>query len=431
MFDFETLIEEEGEAFRQSIEEPDNPPVILPTLASSQRLHLIQGRPWKYALGDFMADAKDGECWFAPERYTRGDLLLSVLKTQPPVLLCLERARAKPKGPSINVGTRGLYFHRLVPVHVIEQRAGVTLPHAPATLRKKVAAVVLDGIATELSNPTDWHDSAVGCRSGAGCRIPTGVQAATLMAAQGVCQACGRDFGALLDGRGIAGLEVHDLGELAKPSDNTDDDADQESDRRAELSAMTLKALRKLAMAAGFAAEEVSTTNRDEIIESLICDELAAEDNGNNEIPSDEDVEYGPFTGAEGHSQIEQKNWNRPHVMYTPVHRAGSVVDDEADEDEDAIVDAVMGRDDEMKRFAVLCGGCHLLAHSVGSPSVETIRLAWRPACPQCGAHPPNAILWGLPAGPVDDPYVTYGGCDVDGDPAKWHCTDCGLQWGR
>ena len=66
MFDFETLIEEEGEAFRQSIEEPDNPPVILPTLASSQRLHLIQGRPWKYALGDFMADARDGECWFAP-----------------------------------------------------------------------------------------------------------------------------------------------------------------------------------------------------------------------------------------------------------------------------------------------------------------------------------------------------------------------------
>jgi hypothetical protein len=25
MFDFETLIEEEGEAFRQSIKEPDNP----------------------------------------------------------------------------------------------------------------------------------------------------------------------------------------------------------------------------------------------------------------------------------------------------------------------------------------------------------------------------------------------------------------------
>src|SRR5450631_194118 len=87
IFDFETLIEEEAEAFRQSIEEPDNPPVILPTLASSERLHLIQGRPWKYALGDFMADARDGECWFAPERYTRGDLLLSVLKTQPPVLL--------------------------------------------------------------------------------------------------------------------------------------------------------------------------------------------------------------------------------------------------------------------------------------------------------------------------------------------------------
>jgi hypothetical protein len=430
ILDFETLIEEEAEEIRQSIEEPDKPPVILPTLTGSQRLHLIQGR--KYALGDYMADARDAQCWFAPERYTRGDLLLSVLKTQPPVLLCIERARTKPKGPSINVGTRGLYFHRLVPVHVIEQRAGVTLPQAPATLRKKVAAAVLDAIATELSNPTAWLDSAVGGRSGAGCRIPTGVQAAALMAAPSVCQACGRDYGALLDGRGIAGLEVHDLGGLARSSDNTNgDDTDPQSDRRAELSAKTLKALRKLAMAAGFAAEEVSTADRDEIIESLICDELAAEDNGNNDIPPEEDDEYGPFTGAEGHTQIEQKNWNRPQAMYTPVHRAGSVGDDEADEDEGVMLDAVMGRDDEMNRFAVLCGGCHLLTHSVGSPSVETVKLAWRPACPRCGAHPPNAILWGLPAGPVDDPYVTYGGCDVDGDPAKWHCTGCGLQWGR
>jgi hypothetical protein len=185
MFDFETLLEEEEE-WRRSHEKPNNPPVILPTLTGSQRLHLVQGRPWKYALGDYMADARDGEFWFAPERYARGDLLLSVLKTQPPVLLCLERARTKPKGPSINVGTRGLYFHRLVPVQVIEQRAGVTLPQAPATLRKKVAAAVLDAIATELSNPTDWLDPAVGWRSDARCNIPTGVQCATLMAAQGV-----------------------------------------------------------------------------------------------------------------------------------------------------------------------------------------------------------------------------------------------------
>jgi hypothetical protein len=235
---------------------------------------------------------------------------------------------------------------------------------------------VLDAIATELSNPTDWLYSELRWRSGARCRIPTGVQAATLMVAQGVCQACGRDFGALLDGRGIAGLEVHDLSELANFSDNTDgDDTDPQSDRRAKLSAKTLKALRKFAIAAGFATEEVATADRNEIIESLLHDELAAVDSGNNEIPPEEDDGYGPFTGADGHTQIEQKNWNRPQVMYTPEHRSRSVGDDEADEDEDAILDAVMGRDNEMKRFAVLCGGCHLLTHSVGSPSVETIRL--------------------------------------------------------
>jgi hypothetical protein len=276
IFDFETLIEEEAEELRQSIEQPDNPPVTLSTLASSQRLHLIQGRPWKYALGDYMADAGDGEYWFAPERYTRGDLLLSVLKTQPPMLLCLERARTKPKGPSINVGTRGLYFHRLVPVHVIEQRAEVTLPRAPATLRKKVAAAVLDAIATEFSNPTDWLDPGIWPKSGAGCRIPTGVQAAALMAAQGVCKACGSNYGALLRGRGIAALEVHDLYALARSSDNTHDhEADPQADLRAELSAKTLAALRKLAIAAGFATEEVATADRDEVIESLIADEVA------------------------------------------------------------------------------------------------------------------------------------------------------------
>ena len=367
MFDFVTLLEEEEE-WRRSREKPNNPPVILPTLTSSQRLHLIQGQPWKYALGEFMASAGDGQYWSAPEHYAPGDLLLSVLKTQPPVLLCLERARTKPKGRSINVGAGGLYFDRLVPVHVIEQRAGVTLPHAPATVRKKVASAVLDAIATELSNPTDWLDPGIWPRPGVGCRIPTGIQAAALITAEGLCQACGSNYGALLGGRGIAALEVHDLYALANSSANTDDhEADPQAPLRAELSANTLAALRKLATAAGFDADEVSSANRDDIIESLIADEVGA----------------------------------------------------------------VMDREDEMERFAVLCGGCHLLAHSVGSPSVETIRLAWRPACPRCGAHPPEAILWGLPAGPVDDPHVTYGGCVVDGDPAKWNCPDCGHQWGR
>lgn len=47
IFDFERLIEEEMDEFRESIEEPDKPPVALPRLTGSQRLHLIQGEPWK------------------------------------------------------------------------------------------------------------------------------------------------------------------------------------------------------------------------------------------------------------------------------------------------------------------------------------------------------------------------------------------------
>ncbi len=194
------------------------------------------------------------------------------------------------------------------------------------------------------------------------------------------------------------------------------------------MSAKTLAALRKLATAAGFDADEVATADKDEIIESLLDDELTSEENGEDELAPEDDDEYEP-TGAECHRPIEQKNWNRPQAVYKPEHGAKAAAGDEVD-DEGAIINPVMGREDETERFAVLCGGCHLLAHSAGSPSVDTIRLVWRPACPRCGAHPPNVILWGLQAGPVDDPHVTYGGCDVNGDPARWHCTDCNYQWG-
>ena len=81
-------------------------------------------------------------------------------------------------------------------------------------------------------------------------------------------------------------------------------------------------------------------------------------------------------------------------------------------------------------RLVVLCGGCHLLTHSGGSPSVATVRLAWCPSCPQCGAHPPNEILWGMPILPVDDPHITIGGCIVDDQASRWHCTSCEHRWG-
>jgi len=128
IYDFQTLLEEEEEELRQSFDEPDNPPVVVPALAGAQRLHLIAGSPWWYALGEFMAGLGDGKYWSAPERYSRGDLLLSVLDTSPPVLLCLERATSKQSGRTINVEGDWVDFPRLVPVQVIEQRAGVTGP---------------------------------------------------------------------------------------------------------------------------------------------------------------------------------------------------------------------------------------------------------------------------------------------------------------
>ena len=232
-----------------------------------------------------------------PKDYERGDLLLTVLDTEPRMLLCLERARSHKRGPDIDVEGDRVVFTRLLAVSSVERLAGVQLPPAPVTLSEVVARSVLEALARALAapdGPVDPTDQA----TGASCSISTGIQAAVFMAGVGVCCACGRDFGSLLGGQGIHGLEVH-------------------------------------------------------------------------RVQEDPDLD-----------------------------------------------------------LVVLCGGCHLLAHSVGSPSAQFIRMAWRPSCPACGAHPPNEILWGMPIWPVDDPSITLGGCVVDGNPPRWHCTSCAYQWG-
>lgn len=64
-------------------DEPTRQVAPLLPLTGSERLHLVQGSPWKAALGAFMADGPDAGYWSAPRGYKRGDLLLTVLNTQP------------------------------------------------------------------------------------------------------------------------------------------------------------------------------------------------------------------------------------------------------------------------------------------------------------------------------------------------------------
>jgi hypothetical protein len=292
---------------RDNVDDLIRPMARLLALTSPQRLHLIQGSPWKPALGAFMADGPDEGYWSAPMDYARGDLLLTVLNTEPRMLLCLERASIGRRGKFIEVEHGRVTFHPLVAVCEVEQLAEVTLPQAPATLSEFEARALLAALEIVMNTPTTAWESESKRTPSSRCKIPTGSQAAALLVADGRCGACGRDFGHLFGGQGIAGLEVHQR-------------------REEEL------------VAAGLYSRE--------------------------------------------------------------------------------------------KRLAVMCGGCHLLVHAVGSPSVESVKFAWWPGCPRCGIHPPNEILWGMPIWPVNDPHVTIGGCIVEEHAPRWHCTSCEHRWG-
>lgn len=80
-------------------------------------------------------------------------------------------------------------------------------------------------------------------------------------------------------------------------------------------------------------------------------------------------------------------------------------------------------------RLTAVCGGCHNVLHSVASPTLQELRYAWRPPCPQCHARQTKPILFGMPvAAPPDD--VILGGCDVSDPRPEWQCGSCGHEWG-
>lgn len=49
--------------------------------------------------------------------------------------------------------------------------------------------------------------------------------------------------------------------------------------------------------------------------------------------------------------------------------------------------------------------------------------------CPSCGKSQVIPILYGMPAGPVDESKVWIGGCCVSDDSPKWHCKACGKDF--
>lgn len=182
-----------------------------------QRLHLVLGAPWKEALGAYQAGGGYTErgYWTAPATYKRGDLLLTILD-RARVVMCLERARREAKGPDIYIEDDVDVFAVPIPVSALEGRLGRRIPRPPATLGDAFAEEVLRALADEVAEPTDWAAPEGRRASGSVRSRAASLQAVVLAAAHGRCAACERNFGALLGGAGVAGLEVHHLDALGE-----------------------------------------------------------------------------------------------------------------------------------------------------------------------------------------------------------------------
>jgi hypothetical protein len=82
----------------------------------------------------------------------------------------------------------------------------------------------------------------------------------------------------------------------------------------------------------------------------------------------------------------------------------------------------------EVDELAVVCGACHNLLHTKGKPSVQELRYAWRPACPECDEMVTQPIMWGYPDGPSPDD-VVQAGCLVPDIAPTWRCGECQYEW--
>lgn len=180
-----------------------------------QRLHLVNGSPWKDALSAYIAGGgfTDGDHWEAPDNYDKGDLLLTILDSRPKMVLCLEVARvaSRSKDTDIRVREETTVFSPMIPLDVLTAVAhlGRPLPGAPATLSDDLADQLLKALQAEVTAPTSfWHSEG---KRGVSVtrRRSSGLQALVLAQSRGVCSACYRDYGTLLDGRGFVALEVH------------------------------------------------------------------------------------------------------------------------------------------------------------------------------------------------------------------------------
>lgn len=78
---------------------------------------------------------------------------------------------------------------------------------------------------------------------------------------------------------------------------------------------------------------------------------------------------------------------------------------------------------------AALCDSCHTRMQHEGFTSFLDFRFSTHPRCPDCGAQHTMSAMYGMPAGPVEEPWIATMGCVITEPRTRWVCGDCRRKW--
>lgn len=143
------------------------------------------------------------------------------MDTWPRTLLCLERVSSRSDNhDEIDVDEVLWRAPPLITVPAVEARLGRRIPSAPASVTDALADRLLDALGEATGEfPRNWASEGAQCDD-LSHALSSAAQAQVLATSRGECNGCGRDFLGLLDGRGLAALEVHALSAVAGSADD-------------------------------------------------------------------------------------------------------------------------------------------------------------------------------------------------------------------
>ncbi|MEN0138624.1 MAG: hypothetical protein AAGC80_25950 [Rhodococcus sp. (in: high G+C Gram-positive bacteria)] len=164
----------------------------------SQRTFIVEGHPWKDAVIAYLEPRSPYWPWFISEPVRSGDVLITILDTEPPTTLCMELVGVASPG-TIGV-TQSWALAGLPSVAAVEASAGVVLPTTAGRVGNEVANRVFDLL---LEHRVDFDDSFPRLDEAS---HTTAASARVLLKSAGKCTACGNS----IDLRGSAARDrVH------------------------------------------------------------------------------------------------------------------------------------------------------------------------------------------------------------------------------